>query len=115
MATTKVSSLLNNAQITTLSDSSDCLKPKYMVNELRRLASFSPWKETIHPILSKSLLVKAGMYYDCTDNKVKCAGCDFQIESWSSGINPLELHMKTYPTCEFSSIQNNLCSRNSMF
>jgi len=84
-------------------------------HELSRLSSFGIWKEELSPRYTKGLLAKHGMHYDREDNKVKCVGCQFQIELWSSDINPIHRHIEMSPKCQYTSQQKNLLPTNGMF
>ena len=74
--------------------------------ELRRLATFRPWKQDMPLNFSKSLLAKLGFSYTGEQDKVKCDGCQMEIALWRSKVNLQEEHQRCSPQCPFVMINS---------
>ncbi|XP_019637555.1 PREDICTED: uncharacterized protein LOC109479927 [Branchiostoma belcheri] len=77
------------------------MAPKHpdMADEQDRLSTFFRWPS--YAPVSPPVLAKAGFFYTCVSDRVRCFWCDGGLKDWEPGDVPWEEHATWYPDCEF--------------
>lgn len=73
--------------------------PDKMKYEIIRYSSFSDFKRNCPISLMK--LSRAGFYYDGSSDSVKCYQCNYAYTDIQSSDEPMEIHYKNSPNCNF--------------
>ncbi|KAI0227463.1 E3 ubiquitin-protein ligase XIAP [Lamellibrachia satsuma] len=67
--------------------------------ESKRLESFTNWQTEAYACPAN--LAKAGLFYFDFADHVKCAFCNVTLRGWQPDDDPMEVHLKYFPTCAF--------------
>ena len=70
-----------------------------MESQMMRLASFGNMPSSSS--LSASVASKAGLYYTGVGDTVACHSCGLRLNRWESGVNPMNVHRRLSPGCQF--------------
>lgn len=70
-----------------------------MKYEIVRYSTFSTLKKKCPIALMK--LSKAGFYHDVASESIRCCQCDFVYKNIQSNDNPMEIHSRNSPNCNF--------------
>ncbi|ELT99768.1 hypothetical protein CAPTEDRAFT_49564, partial [Capitella teleta] len=71
-----------------------------MKTEANRMKTFeTSWSDNF-PVTATSL-AKAGFYFIGPQDRVICAFCEGTIYNWISGDDPIQEHMRLFPSCSF--------------
>ena len=84
--------------------SGDPISPNpQMESQMMRLASYTNMPTSSS--LSASLASKAGLYYTGVGDTVACHKCGLRLNNWESGVNPMNVHRRLSPGCQYVTTQ----------
>src|SRR5277367_2296536 len=68
----------------------------------QRLASFTEWP--LSDVIAPQDLASSGFYYTGVSDHTCCFASGCGLRNWSQGDDPLSLHKKFFPECEFAQL-----------
>jgi len=73
--------------------------PLDFTSEEARLESFSTWP--LPSPINPQILAQSGFYYTRMGDKVRCAFCSGEVDSWTGKEIPDEVHRNRFPQCTY--------------
>lgn len=69
---------------------------------LKRLATFSSYRNPHKSFMIRSSLSKAGFSYTGIDGLIRCQECKVEMDTWDTNIDVLKEHSRLSPSCQFA-------------
>ena len=70
-----------------------------MKYERQRVSSYTNWPRDTN--IEPEALAKAGLFYLCRADRVKCAFCHGILRNWEPSEEPMRKHRRLFPSCPF--------------